>query len=63
MQAWAQRHTDATRTSVIFTLEPVFAAVFAYFLLHEVPTPRTWVGGLLILAGILTAELRRGSEA
>ncbi|MGE5507520.1 MAG: DMT family transporter [Chitinophagales bacterium] len=62
MQTWAQRHTDATRTAVIFTLEPVFAAVFAFFILGEVPTTRTWIGGLLIITGILLAELRRGAR-
>lgn len=61
MQAWAQRHTDPTRTAIIFTLEPVFAAVFAYFLLKEVQASRTWLGGALIIAGILVAELARGS--
>ncbi|MDI6869887.1 MAG: DMT family transporter [Bacillota bacterium] len=59
MQAWAQRHTDPTRTAIIFTLEPVFAAVFAFFLLGEVQSLRTWAGGALIIAGILTAELSR----
>lgn len=59
MQAWAQRHTDPTRTAIIFNLEPVFAAVFAYLLLGEVQTPRTWLGGALIIGGILLAELSR----
>lgn len=63
MQTWAQRHTDATRTAIIFTLEPVFAAVFAFFLLGERPSARTLIGGLLILGGILLAELRRGTKA
>lgn len=60
LQAWAQRQTDPTRTAIIFTLEPVFAALFAYLLLHEAQTLRTWLGGGLIVAGILTAELSRG---
>jgi drug/metabolite transporter (DMT)-like permease len=62
LQAWAQRYTDPTRTAIIFTLEPVFAAVFAYFLLGEVQTPRTWLGGALIVAGILVAELSRNAK-
>jgi drug/metabolite transporter (DMT)-like permease len=61
MQAWAQRQTDPTRTAIIFTLEPVFAAVFAYLLLHEVQTLRTWLGGALIIGGILVAELFRNN--
>lgn len=62
MQAWAQRRTDPTRTAIIFNLEPVFAAIFAFFLLHEVQSLRTWLGGALIIAGILTAELSRNSQ-
>lgn len=63
LQAWAQRQTDPTRTAIIFTLEPVFAAVFAYFVLHEIQTLRTWGGGALIVAGILVAELSRNGKA
>ncbi|HEX3030667.1 MAG TPA: DMT family transporter [Bacillota bacterium] len=45
IQNWAQKFTTASRTAIIFTLEPVFTAIFAYFILHEDFTLRTLLGG------------------
>jgi drug/metabolite transporter (DMT)-like permease len=58
VQARAQQFTTANRTALIFSLEPFFAALFAYWILGNVLTAREWAGGLLILAGILVSELR-----
>lgn len=60
IQNWAQKFTTASRTAIIFTLEPVFTAVFAYLVLHESFTTRTLLGGALIFCGILAAELSWG---
>lgn len=57
LQTWAQRHTTPTHTALIFTLEPVFAALFALALTGEILTRQEWLGGGLILAGMLLAEL------
>ena len=43
---------------MIFSLEPFFAALFAYWILGQVLTAREWLGGILILAGILISEIR-----
>jgi len=53
-----QRDTTATRAAVLFAAEPVFAAVFSYLITGETLAPVQWVGGALILAGILAAEKR-----
>ena len=58
IQAWAQQFTSPTYTALIFALEPVFAALFSFLLYGEQLTARTVVGGALILAGLLVAELR-----
>ncbi len=58
IQTWAQRHTSATRAAIIFSLEPVFAWVTAFFVAGEVLTGRSVIGALLILAGILLVELK-----
>jgi drug/metabolite transporter (DMT)-like permease len=58
VQAWAQRYTTANHAALIFSLEPFFAALFAYWILGHVLTGREWFGGILILAGILVSELR-----
>ena len=57
-QTWAQQHTTPTRTALIFTLEPVFAALFAWLWLKEILGPWGWFGAGLILAGILLAEIK-----
>lgn len=58
VQTWAQQHTSATRAAVIFSLESVFAWLTAYLLAGEVLSRRAMWGGALILAGILSVELK-----
>ncbi|MBI3484843.1 MAG: DMT family transporter, partial [Acidobacteria bacterium] len=63
VQVWAQRHTTPTHIAILFTLEPVFAALTSYIVLHERLGPRALTGGVLILAGILIAELLGPAQA
>ena len=56
-QTWAQARTTATRTAIILSMEPVFAAFFAWFWLGEKVGVWGWMGAASILAGILLAEL------
>jgi drug/metabolite transporter (DMT)-like permease len=58
LQTIAQKYTTPEHTSLIFTLESVFAALFGFVLLHEVLSARDYAGILLILAGVLIAVLR-----
>jgi drug/metabolite transporter (DMT)-like permease len=57
IQSWAQQHLPPTHTALLFTLEPVFAALTSFLFLHERFGPRELLGAALILAGILAAEL------
>jgi drug/metabolite transporter (DMT)-like permease len=57
IQNLAQRHTSPTHTALIFSTEPVFAAVFAWLLAGETFGLRAAAGAGLILAGILIAEV------
>jgi drug/metabolite transporter (DMT)-like permease len=52
-----QRQTTPTRSAVIFSLEPLFAAIFSYFILGEKFGKVALAGGSLILAGLLVSEL------
>lgn len=52
-----QRFTPAAHAALIFTLEPVFAAIFGIWLQGDRSTGLGWVGAALILAGMLVAEL------
>lgn len=62
IQAWAQQFTAPTYTALIFLLEPVFAWITSYVVLHERLGWRAGVGALMILAGIIVSELK-GSSA
>jgi len=64
-QTWAQAHLAPTRTAIIMSMEPVFAASFAVLLGGESAGPRMLVGGALVLGAMLLVELvpRRRIEA
>ncbi len=57
VQTKFQKETTPTRAAVIFSVEPVIAAVFAYFVLGEVLGLPGILGGGLIVAGVLVSEL------
>jgi drug/metabolite transporter (DMT)-like permease len=57
IQVRAQRFTTPTHTALIFSTEPVFGALFAYLLAGEVLAPPALAGCLLILAGMVVAQL------
>jgi drug/metabolite transporter (DMT)-like permease len=57
LQTKYQKETSPTRTAVIFTMEPVFAAIIAALFLGERLGALGIVGGALIIGGILVSEL------
>jgi drug/metabolite transporter (DMT)-like permease len=59
IQTNAQRYTTPSHAAVIFSLEPVFAALFAFALAGESLGPRGLLGGAMILAAMLVAEVKR----
>lgn len=52
-----QADTTPTRAAVIFSLEPVIAAVFAWFFRGEVLGPAGVAGGAVIFGGLILSEL------
>jgi drug/metabolite transporter (DMT)-like permease len=58
IQAWAQQFTPPSHTALIFALEPVFAWLTSYVVLRERLGGRAALGAILILAGVLTSELK-----
>lgn len=57
LQTTYQRFTTPARSAVIFSLEPVIAAVLAYLLVGEQIGTLGALGGGLILGGLLASEL------
>ena len=58
IQTYMQQFTTATKTAIIFTMEPVSAAIFAYFTANEVLTIVQFIGAVLIILATLIAELK-----
>ncbi|MBZ5753204.1 DMT family transporter [Metabacillus rhizolycopersici] len=56
-QATAQKYTTPTHTGLIFSLEPVFAALFAFIFVSETLPAKGYLGAILILLGVLIAKI------
>jgi drug/metabolite transporter (DMT)-like permease len=52
-----QNRTTPTRAALIYTLEPVFAAIFSVWLAGDRLTAIGWCGGALIVTGMIVAEV------
>jgi len=59
IQMWAQKFTAPVKVSLIFSLEPVFAALFAWTLGGEGFVPARAAGGALIVAAMMAGELSK----
>lgn len=57
LQPVAQQYTTASHVGAIFTLEPVFAAVVAYFFAGEILSFKAYLGAALMLASIFIMEI------
>jgi drug/metabolite transporter (DMT)-like permease len=53
-----QRFTSPTRTALIFCLEPVFAALYAWFAAGERLGVPGFIGAFMILAGMILSEFK-----
>jgi drug/metabolite transporter (DMT)-like permease len=56
IQTWVQRRTTATRTALMFALEPVFTAIFGFALAGDRLGALGWSGCAVIMGGILVSE-------
>lgn len=56
LQAIAQRHVSADKAALVYAMEPVFAALFAWLWLHEVLTLQASIGAVLVLAAVVMSE-------
>ncbi|OYU46096.1 MAG: hypothetical protein CFE44_03980 [Burkholderiales bacterium PBB4] len=57
LQAMAQRHVSAEKAALIYALEPVFAAAFAWGWLGEILGLQVALGGALVVMAIVVSEL------
>ena len=57
VQTVQQQYTAASHVGLIFTLEPVFSAVIAYFFAGERLQPRGYLGAVLMLFSLILMEV------
>ena len=57
MQTYMQQFTTPAKTAIIFTMEPASAAVFSYFYAHEILNATQVMGGVIMIAAMLIAEI------
>jgi len=53
VMVWVQKYVSSIKVAIIFSLEPVFAAIFGYFAIHEILNIKELSGAILILFGVL----------
>jgi drug/metabolite transporter (DMT)-like permease len=49
LQFWGQSRIDPTQTAIVLAMEPIWASLFAFILLSEVPTLNACAGAVMIL--------------
>jgi drug/metabolite transporter (DMT)-like permease len=57
LQVRYQQQTTASHAAIIYSLEPVFASIFAIYINHQALTIRIILGGAIILASIVLIEV------
>jgi drug/metabolite transporter (DMT)-like permease len=57
LQMSAQRRMSSARAALIFCFEPLFAALTSWLVLGERLAPLQWLGGGLIVLGMIAADL------
>ncbi|MCY7285622.1 MAG: DMT family transporter [Cyanobacteria bacterium CAN_BIN43] len=57
-QAIVQRHVNATETAIVYTLEPVFAAIFSFWWLGESLGIRGLLGGGMVLVAMVWSQIQ-----
>ena len=57
LQTKFQKFVTPTKAAIIFSLEPIFAALFAFFIINEKLSSFGFIGCIFIFTGLLVSEL------
>ena len=57
IQTKYQKTVTPTKAGIIFSIEPIFAALFAFLIIHESVSSFGIIGCIFIFAGVLVSEL------
>jgi drug/metabolite transporter (DMT)-like permease len=58
LQMFFQRHVDAPKAAIIYSMESLWAAVGSFLLLGEVMQPRGYLGGALMITAIILSQIK-----
>ncbi|MFX1455032.1 MAG: DMT family transporter [Promethearchaeota archaeon] len=61
-QNWSQQYQGPTQTAIIFTLEPVFAALFGFLIGNEILSLFAWTGCCLIFTAIIITVVKSNNS-
>lgn len=56
LQALAQTHVSAEQAAIIYAMEPVFAALFAWIYLAEAMTPMAQAGAVVVVVAVVLSQ-------
>ncbi len=56
LQTWAQQWVSSDETALLYTLEPLFATIFSFWLLGEHLGIRGLIGAILVLVALLVSQ-------
>lgn len=56
-QTWSLRWLNSIEISIIYSLEPVFAALIAFLALGQNEGLRVWIGGVVVVGAMILASL------
>lgn len=56
-QTIAQKYTTATRTGLVFSLEPVFAALVGFWFAHEILNSNQYLGAALVFLSVVISSV------
>lgn len=54
---WVMQYVSALKVAIIFSLEPVFAAIIGYLAINEILNTRELIGASLILVGVIVHSI------
>jgi drug/metabolite transporter (DMT)-like permease len=63
LQTKYQKFVTPTKAAIIFSLEPIFAALFAFFIINDRLSGFGFIGCIFIFTGLLVSELLGKKEA
>ncbi|MDA3953026.1 MAG: DMT family transporter [Bacteroidales bacterium] len=58
---WVQKYVSSLKVVIIFSLEPVFAIIFSYFIINEILNIKEMIGASLILLGVILHSILKNN--